>query len=256
MKDTTATAELRARGHPARGDPEVPELPVLGVDGPVRLRAVHQRRQLLLLRAQGPLAGDPAQGRPRAARRDPHDDATSRTARSRRRRSRCCSALNLDLRDEYVADCANGVRRWNQELEEAGLERAAVPAARGLQPPRRRLRAPPRQPRRRGARRRRPGTAARTAGCPTTRTAGGRRADGAGVRVRRVRRLDRAARRPGSTTSRSSSTTCTSPRKAWREVVELRPHLDPRGAPGLGRRQGARDRRRPGRRVRAAVRAR
>jgi benzoyl-CoA 2,3-dioxygenase component B len=32
------------------------------------------------------------------------------------------SALNLDLRDEYVADCANGVRRWNQELEEAGLE--------------------------------------------------------------------------------------------------------------------------------------
>ncbi|WP_134765216.1 benzoyl-CoA 2,3-epoxidase subunit BoxB [Nocardioides sp. 1609] len=31
------------------------------------------------------------------------------------------SALNLDLRDEYVADCANGVARWNQELEEAGL---------------------------------------------------------------------------------------------------------------------------------------
>jgi benzoyl-CoA 2,3-dioxygenase component B len=32
------------------------------------------------------------------------------------------SALNLDLRDEYVADCTNGVRRWNQELEDAGLE--------------------------------------------------------------------------------------------------------------------------------------
>jgi len=31
-------------------------------------------------------------------------------------------ALNLDLRDEYVADCANGVRRWNQALEDAGLE--------------------------------------------------------------------------------------------------------------------------------------
>ena len=38
------------------------------------------------------------------------------------------SALNLDLRDEYVADCANGVRRWNQELEDAGLEqRLALP---------------------------------------------------------------------------------------------------------------------------------
>jgi benzoyl-CoA 2,3-dioxygenase component B len=30
-------------------------------------------------------------------------------------------ALNLDLRDEYVADCENGVRRWNQALEDAGL---------------------------------------------------------------------------------------------------------------------------------------
>jgi benzoyl-CoA 2,3-dioxygenase component B len=32
------------------------------------------------------------------------------------------NALNLDLRDEYVADCHNGVLRWNQALESAGLE--------------------------------------------------------------------------------------------------------------------------------------
>jgi benzoyl-CoA 2,3-dioxygenase component B len=31
------------------------------------------------------------------------------------------TALNLDLRDEYVLDCENGVRRWNQALEDAGL---------------------------------------------------------------------------------------------------------------------------------------
>jgi benzoyl-CoA 2,3-dioxygenase component B len=31
------------------------------------------------------------------------------------------NALNLDLRDEYVADCENGIRRWNQALEGAGL---------------------------------------------------------------------------------------------------------------------------------------
>ncbi|MGN6130227.1 MAG: hypothetical protein ACTHOK_07785, partial [Nocardioidaceae bacterium] len=38
------------------------------------------------------------------------------------------SALNLDLRDEYVADCANGVRRWNQALEDAGLpDRLTLP---------------------------------------------------------------------------------------------------------------------------------
>jgi benzoyl-CoA 2,3-dioxygenase component B len=37
-------------------------------------------------------------------------------------------ALNLDLRDEYVADCHNGVRRWNQALEDAGLdERLTLP---------------------------------------------------------------------------------------------------------------------------------
>jgi len=32
------------------------------------------------------------------------------------------NALNLDLRNEYVADCANGVKRWNQALEDAGLD--------------------------------------------------------------------------------------------------------------------------------------
>jgi len=38
------------------------------------------------------------------------------------------TALNLDLRDEYVADCENGVRRWNQALEDAGLdERLSLP---------------------------------------------------------------------------------------------------------------------------------
>jgi benzoyl-CoA 2,3-epoxidase subunit B len=32
------------------------------------------------------------------------------------------TALNLDLRNEYVADCARGLRKWNAELAEAGLE--------------------------------------------------------------------------------------------------------------------------------------
>jgi benzoyl-CoA 2,3-epoxidase subunit B len=31
-------------------------------------------------------------------------------------------ALNLDLRGEYVADCRNGLNRWNRILEEAGIE--------------------------------------------------------------------------------------------------------------------------------------
>jgi benzoyl-CoA 2,3-epoxidase subunit B len=36
------------------------------------------------------------------------------------------TALNLDLRDEYVADCQSGVRRWNQAFEEAGLQERLV----------------------------------------------------------------------------------------------------------------------------------
>ncbi len=31
------------------------------------------------------------------------------------------TALNLDLRAEYVADCERGIRRWNRELEQTGL---------------------------------------------------------------------------------------------------------------------------------------
>jgi benzoyl-CoA 2,3-dioxygenase component B len=36
--------------------------------------------------------------------------------------------LNTDLRREYIADCANGVKRWNKILESAGLpHRLALP---------------------------------------------------------------------------------------------------------------------------------
>jgi benzoyl-CoA 2,3-dioxygenase component B len=36
------------------------------------------------------------------------------------------TALNLDLRNEYIADCERGVRRWNRELEQAGLAQRLV----------------------------------------------------------------------------------------------------------------------------------
>lgn len=36
------------------------------------------------------------------------------------------TALNLDLRDEYVADCRNGVHRWNQALAAVGLDERLV----------------------------------------------------------------------------------------------------------------------------------
>lgn len=36
------------------------------------------------------------------------------------------NALNLDLRDEYVADCETGVKRWNKVLDRAGLPHRLV----------------------------------------------------------------------------------------------------------------------------------
>ena len=90
--------------------------------------------------------------------------------------SRRCRALNLDLRDEYVADCANGVRRWNQALEDAGLEERLILPHEGFN---RRVgiyAAAPRQPRGRGAHRRGSGSR-RVDGClPSAEDrAGGRR---------------------------------------------------------------------------------
>jgi benzoyl-CoA 2,3-dioxygenase component B len=36
------------------------------------------------------------------------------------------TALNVDLRNEYSADCANGVKRWNSILEEFGIDRTVT----------------------------------------------------------------------------------------------------------------------------------
>ena len=67
------------------------------------------------------------------------------------------SALNLDLRDEYVADCHNGVRRWNQELEDRGLEQRLLLPHEGFNRKVGVYAGAPRQPRGRGAGRRRLG---------------------------------------------------------------------------------------------------
>ena len=109
-------------GIPLDGDPEVPQLPVLGLDGPVRLRAVHQRRQLLLLRAQGPLAGDPPQGRPRAARGHPHD-ALRRGRRDREKEVPMLSARSTSTSATSTSPTA-------PTAYVAGTRRSRTPASR------------------------------------------------------------------------------------------------------------------------------
>ena len=56
-----------------------------------------------------------------------HDVSASRcppstTARIGERGGRRSSALNETLRDDYIADCAKGVDRWNRTLAEVGVE--------------------------------------------------------------------------------------------------------------------------------------
>ena len=118
------------------------------------------------------------------------------------------TALNLDLRNEYAADCENGVKRWNQELEDAGLEERLYLPHQGFNRRVGVLRRPPRHARPARSSTTPPGR--RTVGdyLPTARGPGpGRRADGAALRARRVRRLDLARPRSASTRCRSSTTT-------------------------------------------------
>ena len=82
--DTDDVAALRR--DPAAGHPEVPQLPLLRLARPVRRRDLHQRRQLLHRRAQGPLAGGAAQGRPPAGQRLDHGRRARRRGRSGRPR--------------------------------------------------------------------------------------------------------------------------------------------------------------------------
>ena len=97
-------------------------------------------------------------------------DALRRRARSAQTEVMALIGLNTDLRREYIADCAGGVKRWNRILAEAGLPQrlylphiafnrkvGAFAAHRGV-------------PVGRAADRRRVGARARDSGCPPTPT--------------------------------------------------------------------------------------
>ena len=140
---TTPTTPTRspARGvDPARRDPEVPELPLLG-----RRSTSSAARRPPTSRTTTP-PGSRAAGSRTAARTttgSPTTRSTSTrwsTARSASTEVSALVGLNTDLRREYIADCQGGVKRWNKILDEAGLDAAARAAARRLQPQGRRVR--------------------------------------------------------------------------------------------------------------------
>ena len=87
-------AQDRRRAQPGRDrpgdDPEVPQLPLLGVARPVRPGGLHQRRQLLHDGREGPLPRDAHRRRPSADRRRPSTSTPPRTAASCARPCRRC----------------------------------------------------------------------------------------------------------------------------------------------------------------------
>ena len=126
MREHDTDDVAAARRHPARRDPEVPQLPLLGVARPVRLARP---------RPTPPTTSPPgsrAAGRRSGARTTTGSPTTPIDGRRRSvdgaighdRGRRRWSALNTDLRREYIADCQSGVNRWNRILEQAGLDRS------------------------------------------------------------------------------------------------------------------------------------
>ncbi len=159
----------RARRHPAERDPEVPELPLLGVARPVRLRDVDQRRELLHRRAEGPLARGAAQGRPQADRRRDHG---GRAGRRRDRPDRGGRAGRAQHRP--APRVHQRLRGRRQALEQDPRRSRAVAAAQAAERRRSTARSvrSPRSRRRRTARRSPPrsGSGARATGCRPTST--------------------------------------------------------------------------------------
>ena len=101
--------------------------------------------------------------------------------------------LNTDLRREYIADCAGGVKRWNRILDAGGPPAAAVPAAHRVQPAGRRVRPDRGVADRRAAFRWRVGGAQGTMAPNRHRQDIRAIADAAGVPAREDRGVDRAA---------------------------------------------------------------
>ena len=121
MQDHDTEEVAGAGGIPLDDDPEVHQLPLHGLAGPVRQRVLDQRRELLHRRPQGPLAGGAPRRRPRALRRR-RRGGRLQDGQITQNEVPALLALNQDLRHEYINDCRTGLKRWNRILAKAGID--------------------------------------------------------------------------------------------------------------------------------------
>ena len=112
----------QARRHRPADHAEEGQPALLAVARPVRLGGLDQRRQLLQLPASR------AASRRRASRTT--TSCTNATypvsklvdGQIKMVDEPALTAINMRLRDDYVADCAKGVERWNKVIEKAGIK--------------------------------------------------------------------------------------------------------------------------------------
>ena len=184
----------RARRHPAGRDPEVPELPLLGLARPVR-----RRRPRPTWRTTTPPGSRAAGWRSGARTTTSSTDDAIMVDALRRRRDRPDRGVRAGRAQHRPAprvhrDCEGGVKRWNKILDDAGLSQRLDAAARWRSTARS-ARSPAIEATPDGEK-----LSGRGVGAAQGRLAADRRrqdaravADAAGARARQDRRLDRPA---------------------------------------------------------------
>ena len=120
-QDRRSGEAARAGRHRPADDPALPQLPLQRDDGPLRLRRLVERRDVLHDRPQGPLRRDEDRRRPPARRRDVPGARSPRRPARRPSQAPALNALNEKLRDDYVKDAQAGIERWNKIIEKAGI---------------------------------------------------------------------------------------------------------------------------------------
>ena len=138
------TAAIAVARHPA-----VPQLPLQRVARPVRRRDLHQRRQLLRRRPEGPLAGGAPQRRPPAHRRRRDVDTDRSTAGRRPTRSQALAALNTTCATSTSPTARRASTAGTGSWPRPGSTTGCALPHRRVQPRGRRLRRHPPHPRRR-----------------------------------------------------------------------------------------------------------
>ena len=95
---------------------------LFAVAGSVRFGSLHQRRERLQCRHQGPLPRDRRSTTITACRTRTYPVLKLVDGKIQRVDEPALTALNMRLRDDYTQDCVKGLLRWNKIIALAGYD--------------------------------------------------------------------------------------------------------------------------------------